>query len=230
MKLYVFLVFLMFNFASSKLEVPLEFRKSWEELAERYRSECICEVGVSPALAKDYFLKGEYSLDSCLHCYIMCNKMKLNLINPATGEVNEHEYVRQAAGITPAIIQKSLSNAFLQAPLGYRQSWEELTAKYRSECMCEAGVSPSKIDDFFIKADYSTDLCVHCYLKCLNIKLNGMDPGTGEVNEFEYVRKVAGATPLIVAQCNNSTKLVKDFCRKAYNMYACILSNVLVQN
>ncbi|KAK4883844.1 hypothetical protein RN001_000115 [Aquatica leii] len=86
------------------LEVPLDIRQSWEDLIERFSSQCICEVGVSPALAVGFFKKGQYSADFCTHCYVYCVSEKLNLISASTGVVNQNEFLRQVAGTTPPMV------------------------------------------------------------------------------------------------------------------------------
>ncbi|KAK4883845.1 hypothetical protein RN001_000116 [Aquatica leii] len=116
----------------------------------------------------------------------------------------------------------------MEVPLVYRQNWEDLITRVRSECICEIGVSSSLAINFFFKAEYSSDLCVHCYVKCITVKLNLMSSSTGEVIEHEFLRQVAGTTPSMISRCKNGTIALKDPCLIGYYMYQCIVSSLLV--
>ncbi|KAK4883843.1 hypothetical protein RN001_000114 [Aquatica leii] len=229
-------------------EVPLGYRISWDGVVAKYVSECICEIGVSPALATDFFLKGEYSIDRCVYCYIKCLAIKMNLLNPANTGVNEYEYLRQIAGTTPSMVSKlnfllllmtnayiivllclaSLSNALMEVPLDIRLSWDDVMKKYESECICQIGVSSAAAADFFLKAQYSVDRCIYCYVRCVAEKLNLLNPSNGELNVNEYLRQIAGTNLNMLTKCKNDTALLKDFCDVAYSMYSCIVTNTVV--
>ncbi|KAF5307516.1 hypothetical protein FQR65_LT06871 [Abscondita terminalis] len=117
--------------------------------------------------------------------------------------------------------------ALSEVPLKYRVSWEAIVNPYRSECICEIGLDPALARDFFLRGEYSTTPCVYCYIKCLALKLDLLD-AAGKVNEANVVRLIAGTTPLIVAKCNNQTRLEKDICLLSYNMYQCVLTALLI--
>ncbi|KAF5307515.1 hypothetical protein FQR65_LT06870 [Abscondita terminalis] len=82
------ILFISFVVSSTALlEVPLKHRISWEGIANPFISECICDIGVDPALARDFFLRGEYSTEPCVYCYIKCVTLKLDMIDAAGKEL-----------------------------------------------------------------------------------------------------------------------------------------------
>ncbi|KAK4883842.1 hypothetical protein RN001_000113 [Aquatica leii] len=122
----------------------------------------------------------------------------------------------------------TLSNALMEVPLDYRLGWDDVTKKHISECICDIGVSPAKAVDFFLKGEYSTDRCIYCYIKCVAMKMNLLNPATGEPNVDEILRQLAGTNRDMLTQCKNGTHFLKDHCDIAYFMYSCIVTHVIV--
>ncbi|KAB0803955.1 hypothetical protein PPYR_00925 [Photinus pyralis] len=84
-------------------EVELKVREQWSALVQPYESVCECETHIRPDLAYGMFINSHYCNKACVKCYLKCLYFALNLMNPATGAVNEAEFVRQFAGVTPEI-------------------------------------------------------------------------------------------------------------------------------
>ncbi|KAK4883846.1 hypothetical protein RN001_000117 [Aquatica leii] len=122
----------------------------------------------------------------------------------------------------------TILDAFLEVPFEFRKGWEGVAETFRSECICEMGVSSALAIDFFLRGEYSVDLCIYCYIKCIHLKMNLMSASTSEFIEYEFVRQIAGTTPSMISKCNNGTVGVKDPCLKSYYMYACIVTSLLV--
>ncbi|KAK4883841.1 hypothetical protein RN001_000112 [Aquatica leii] len=209
-------------------DVPSFIKLKWDNTTFPFQEECVCDSEVDPKLAYRAFIHSEYPDEACFRCYLLCLFLNLRMIDSQTGFWKEDVVLNKIYGTTPEIVSwcsyVSNNNTDLcdkafqlhlcifvrllqEVPLEIRERWEQLVSRVRSECICEVGVKPALVDDFFLKGQFSTDPCVHCYIKCLAIKLNKMDAATGNINEYEYVRQVAGTTPAMISKCSNNTMI-----------------------
>ncbi|KAF5279786.1 hypothetical protein FQR65_LT03317 [Abscondita terminalis] len=115
-----------------------------------------------------------------------------------------------------------------EVPLYIRQSWIKVNNPIRSACICESGVNPTMAFRSMMNTEITSDPCLKCYYKCLQIKLNLMEATTGEFVEKEYLRQLEGVTPEIFSKCNAQTKNEVDLCKKCFDMYLCIVHAVQV--
>ncbi|KAK4883849.1 hypothetical protein RN001_000120 [Aquatica leii] len=104
MKTVVFLTLLAASCVSSTWVLPSNITDSWLTLANPFFSECVCKTGVKPDLALRLFTNTDLVNDACLKCFIRCLGVNLNLINAATGLIDEALVVSKAAGVTSDII------------------------------------------------------------------------------------------------------------------------------
>ncbi|KAB0797002.1 hypothetical protein PPYR_11063 [Photinus pyralis] len=96
-------------------------------------------------------------------------------------------------------------------PIYLREAWYAMISPYISECVCETRVDPSFVRRTFLETEFPDD------------------SSTGEWNEKELVRQVAGVTPEIASTCNNQTAGLVDVCEKTFNFYQCLVYSVMVE-
>ncbi|XP_031346246.1 uncharacterized protein LOC116173101 [Photinus pyralis] len=114
-------------------------------------------------------------------------------------------------------------------PIYLREAWYAMISPYISECVCETRVDPSFVRRTFLETEFPDDSCLKCFMKCVGFLLNVMNAATGEWNEKELVRQVAGVTPEIASTCNNQTAGLVDVCEKTFNFYQCLVYSVMVE-
>ncbi|KAF5279791.1 hypothetical protein FQR65_LT03322 [Abscondita terminalis] len=113
-----------------------------------------------------------------------------------------------------------------KVPLHIRQSWLALFDPLLYKCICETGVNPTLAFKSIINTEVSSNACLKCFFKCLQIKLNIIDAITGEFQEKEMLRQVEGLTPDIFKKCKERTNDVVDLCKKAFDMYMCVVHSL----
>ncbi|KAF5307519.1 hypothetical protein FQR65_LT06874 [Abscondita terminalis] len=128
--------------------------------------------------------------------------------------------------ITLLFVHNVLSK--LVVPDNIKKSWFDLSEPHFTECACITGVSLTRANRFFTKSELPDDPRLKCFFKCLVIKLSILNEATNEWDETEIINKVAGVTPFIYSNCNNSTDKIKDLYERVFQMTMCLVLQISV--
>ncbi|KAK4877452.1 hypothetical protein RN001_009958 [Aquatica leii] len=124
------------------------------------------------------------------------------------------------------IVSHNSKSTLKEVPLYMRQSWLKVTDPIRTACICESGVNPTIALKSVLNTEVPNNPCLKCFFKCLAIKLNFMEATTGDFLKYELLRQVEGMTTEIFDKCNDKIKSEEDLCKKAFNMYMCLVHYV----
>ncbi|XP_031348643.1 uncharacterized protein LOC116174793 [Photinus pyralis] len=102
----VFMLTLLVSFATAQ-RVPKHLEEAWDAVTKPFKEECIAKTGVNSVYADRLFLYSEYLDDRALKCYLACLGKNMGILN-ASDEWVKDEFIRQVAGITPAMFESCM--------------------------------------------------------------------------------------------------------------------------
>ncbi|KAB0797001.1 hypothetical protein PPYR_11062 [Photinus pyralis] len=106
-------------------------------------------------------------------------------------------------------------------PKYIRVAWYRSALPFADECICRTGVLARYATNVFLNADYPSDSCLKCYVRCIYIRLHYMNSSNGTWNADEISRTMKGMTPKITENCIKRTRNIVDDCEKAFQLFLC---------
>lgn len=100
-----------------------------------------------------------------------------------------------------------------------RNQWKAALRPYLTKCMCESGVNPQIVDEFYQHGQMSGDTNWKCNLRCYAFQTAVMNSG-GDVDVKRWSNGIYMSDLQLTQKCDNITE--PDLCQKDYLMVRCV--------